>query len=170
MFSSGEIEATVTRYISAQQEANEAGSWGWLADEFYTEDALYVCEYGGTMLVEAKGREEIRSTHYGRDMQKGWEGWSFPYEDFTLRGNKIITHWYNRGPGLRPDGSYFQTNGISLITYSGNGKFSHQYDMFDIAHQLKLCDELDKAGLLSEELKKSWVIPMKDRIFKMLSA
>lgn len=160
---------TMERYIAGQGKANDMGDWAWLADEFYTPDAEYICEYAGTMLVHAKGREDIRQTHYGRDMQRGWEGWSFPYEAFTVRGNQIITRWYNRGPGKRADGSYFQTPGVSFITYAGDGKFSHQFDMFDLAHQLRLCDELEEANLLSPQLKTDWVIPMKQKLIEMLS-
>jgi len=33
--------------------------------------------------------------------------------------------------------------------------------MFDLAHQMKLCDDLEDAGLLSSQLKEQWVLPMK---------
>jgi hypothetical protein len=33
---------------------------------------------------------------------------------------------------------------------------------------MKLCDELEAAGLLSAQLKQDWVIPMKDRLRKQL--
>ncbi len=35
---------------------------------------------------------------------------------------------------------------------------------------MKLCDELEAAGLLDPGLKKEWVIPMKKRLIDMLSA
>ena len=53
---------------------------------------------------------------------------------------------------------------MSFITYGGDGKFSSQYDLFDIGHQMKLCDELKEAGLLNEALERDWVAPMKRRI------
>ena len=161
-----EIEATVERLIDAFRICEERNSWSWLADEFYHEDCVYDCAYGGVMPVVANGREEIRRTHYGRDMDvgSGWEGWSFPYLGYAINGDRIITHWMNRGPGLRPDGSFYETNGVSFITYGGDGKFIRQTDMFDIGHQMVLCDELDAAGLLSPRLKAEWVEPMKARI------
>ena len=167
-FPRDEVEATVVRLIEAQAEANRRNEWTWLVDEFYTEDCVYLCEYAGTMRVEARGRAEIKATHYGRDMLVGWEGWSFPYDGFTTRGNKIITHWYNRGPGQRPDGGWYQTPGVSFITYAGNGQFSAQLDLFDLAHQMRLCDELEAAGLLSPRLKAEWVVPTKRRLIQML--
>jgi hypothetical protein len=75
----------------------------------------------------------------------------------------------NRGPGLRPDGSHFQTPGISFITFNEDLKIVRQFDVFDIAHQMHLCDELEAQGLLSAELKRNWVIPMKTKVIEMLS-
>ena len=165
-FSHNEIVETVERFIEAFKECERINSWSWLADEFYHEDCVYDCQYGGVMPVVANGREEIRRTHYGRDMEvgSGWSGWSFPYIGYAVNGHQIFTHWLNRGPGLRPDGSHYETHGVSFITYGGNGKFIRQTDMFDIGHQMVLCDELDAAGLLSAKLKQEWVLPMKARI------
>lgn len=165
-----EVEAAIRGLAEAFQEAERRGSWGWLADEFYHEDCLYVCPYGGAMPVVARGREEIRRTHYGRDMEVGaaWRGWSFPITGWAIEGNEIISRWVNRGPGRRADGSHYETHGVSFITYGGGGKFSAQYDLFDLAHQMHLCDELEAAGLLDPRLKEQWVIPMKRRLIAML--
>ena len=86
-----------------------------------------------------------------------------------IDGDQIISHWMNRGPGRRPDGSYYETHGVSFITYGGAGMFSSQYDLFDLAHQMRLCDELDGAGLLNPKLKTEWVVPMKKRLTDMLN-
>ena len=168
MYPHAEVEKAVKRLIEAHGEATRRDDWTWFVDELYTDDCSYICEYGGIMFVEAKGREEVKATHYGRDMRRGWEGWTFPYEGYAVNGDQAITHWLNRGPGKRPDGSHFQTHGITFLTYAGNGKFSRQYDLFDIAHQMKLCDELEDVGLLSPQLKETWVKPMKDLLFKQL--
>jgi hypothetical protein len=165
-----EVEASIKGLIEAFKEAERRNKWSWLADEFYHEDCVYTCPYGGAMVIVARGREEIRKTHYGRDMDvgSGWKGWSFPILGYAINGNQIISRWVNRGPGKRPDGGFYETHGISFITYGGNGKFSSQYDLFDIAHQMRLCDELDEAGLLDPKLKAEWVNPMKKRIIDML--
>ncbi len=164
-------EQVATRAAQMQAafvEAAARNEWEWLADTFYAQNCEYVCEYGGTMLVRATSRDEIRATHYGRDMKVGWEGWSFPIERYTTHGNRIITHWWNRGPGQRADGSYFQTPGVSFITVGDDGLFTYQLDLFDLAHQMHLCDELEAAGLLSPTLKSNWVIPMKRKLIAML--
>lgn len=162
----------VTERAAAMQaafvEAARRNEWAWIADEFYAEHCTYLCEYAGTMRVFAKSRDEIRATHYGRDMMVGWEGWSFPIERYTSHGNQIITHWWNRGPGRRADGSYYQTPGVSFITVGDDGLFTDQLDLFDLAHQMQLCDELEDAGLLSPTLKQNWVIPMKQRLIAQL--
>lgn len=163
------LEARAAEMTEAFAEAARRNDWAWLADRFYAENCRYVCEYGGTMLVEARNRDEIRATHYGRDMRVGWEGWSFPIERYATRDNLIITHWWNRAPGLRADGSHRQTPGISFIEVGDDGLFTSQLDLFDLAHQMNLCDELEEAGLLSPQLKREWVIPSKRRLIAMLS-
>ena len=45
---------------------------------------------------------------------------------------------------------------------------SGQLDLFDLAHQMHLCDELEDAGLLSPTLKANWVVPMKRKLIAML--
>ena len=165
-----EVEAAIIALRDAFVEAEKRNTWAWIADELYHEDCVYECPYGGTILVRANGREEIKQTHYGRDMNvgSGWAGWSFPILEWTINGNRIFSRWVNRGPGKRPDGSYYETQGVSFITYGGEGKFSSQLDLFDIAHQMSLCDELDEAGPLAPELREKWVKPMKARILAML--
>jgi len=164
------VQDSIRRLAEAFKEAERRNSWSWLADEFYHEDCVYSCPYAGAMLVVANGREEIRKTHYGRDMDvgSGWKGWSFPIIDWAVNGDRIISHWLNRGLGKRPDGTHYETHGVAFITYGGDGKFSSQVDLFDVAHQMKLCDKLEDAGLLSPKLKEEWVIPMKRRLMTML--
>jgi hypothetical protein len=163
-----QIEARAAALQAAFVEAARRNEWAWIADEFYAPDCQYLCEYGGTMRVFAASRDEIRATHYGRDMMVGWEGWSFPIERYATHGNRIITHWWNRGPGRRPDGGWYQTPGVSFITVGEDGLFTYQLDLFDLAHQMHLCDELEEAGLLSPTLKANWVIPTKRRLIEML--
>jgi hypothetical protein len=165
-----EVEDAISRLAAAFVVAAERNEWAWIADEFYHEQCTYACPYSGAMPVVVHTRADIRAIHYGRDMAvgSGWEGWSFPIVGWAVQGNQIISHWMNRGPGLRPDGSRYETHGVSFITYGGQGKFSAQLDLFDVAHQMHLCDELEDAGLLSPKLKAEWVVPMKRRLIGML--
>lgn len=164
------LRATADKLIAAHQEASRSNDWIFFVDELYAPDCVYTCEYAGVMQVVANGIDEIKATHYGRDMQVGWEGWTFPYEGvYTGSDNKLITHWLNRGPGKRGDGSYYQTPGISFITLDEDAKICRQFDMFDLAHQMCLCDDLEDAGLLSPQLKEQWVIPMKQKLEAQLA-
>ncbi len=164
------LRATAEKLIAAHQAASISNDWLSFVDELYARDCIYTCEYAGVMKVTANGIDEIKATHYGRDMQVGWEGWTFPYEGVYVGSeSKLITHWLNRGPGMRADGTYFQTPGVSFITLDHQAKICSQFDMFDLAHQMHLCDELEDAGLLSEQLKTQWVLPMKQKLAAALA-
>jgi hypothetical protein len=164
------LRAAADKLIAAHEEASRTNEWTFFVDEIYAQDCVYTCEYAGVMEVVASGIDEIKATHYGRDMQVGWEGWTFPYMGvYTGAQNNLITHWTNRGPGRRPDGSFFETPGVSFITLDAEAKICRQFDMFDLAHQMHLCDELEDAGLLSAQLKAQWVLPMKDKLTQQLS-
>ena len=163
------LRAAAQRLIDAHRQSEQDNEWTFFVDDLYAEDCSYTCEYAGTMLVTANGRDEIKATHYGRDMQRGWEGWTFPYMGVYIgEDSQIVTHWMNRGPGRRPDGAYYETPGVSFIRFNDEARIIHQFDMFDLAHQMKLCDDLESAELLSPELKRSWVLPMKQRLIEAL--
>lgn len=164
-----QLQSCAQKLIDYHREAEQRNEWTFYVDELYAIDCVYTCEYAGTMIVIADGIEEIKATHYGRDMQRGWEGWTFPYMGvYVGQDNRVITHWLNRGPGKRENGNFYETPGISFITFNNDGKICEQFDMFDLGHQMKLCDELEDAGLLSAELKQNWVIPMKKRLIEQL--
>jgi hypothetical protein len=151
-------------------EAEKTGSFGEEIAEMYATDGVYTTEYAGVLTVRADGVANIMATHYDRDMALGWEGWTFPYQGiFVGEENQAIARWMNRGPGERSEGGYFETPGVSIFTFNDDGKIADQLDMFDLAHQLHLCDELEAAGLLSLTLKENWVVPMKQKIIEMLS-
>ena len=170
MLSESVLRATADKLIEAHRTASSTGDWTFFVDELYATDCVYTCQYAGVMEVVADGIDEIKATHYGRDMLVGWEGWTFPYMGvYTGSDNRLVTHWMNRGPGLRGDGSYFETPGISFITLNAEAKICRQFDMFDLAHQMRLCDDLEQAGLLSPQLKEEWVLPMKARLEQQLA-
>ncbi len=164
------LRATANKLIAAHEEASRTNEWTFFVDEIYAVDCIYTCEYAGVMEVTANGIDEIKATHYGRDMAVGWEGWTFPYMGvYTGTDNKLVTHWLNRGPGKRADGTFYETPGISFITLNDDAKICRQFDMFDLAHQMRLCDDLENAGLLSPQLKEQWVIPMKEKLEAQLA-
>ena len=166
-----QLRASADKLIAAHHAASLSNEWTSFVEELYAGDCVYTCEYAGVMQVTANGIDEIKATHYGRDMLVGWEGWTFPYRGvYTGEDNRLITHWMNRGPGQRVDGSYYETPGVSFITLDSDAMICRQHDMFDLAHQMRLCDDLEEAGLLSPQLKAQWVLPMKARLQQQLAA
>lgn len=164
------LRATANKLIAAHAEASRSNDWIFFVDELYASDCIYTCQYAGVMDVTANGIDEIKATHYGRDMKVGWEGWTFPYIDvYTGAGNRLITHWMNRGPGVREDGSYYECPGVSFLTLDDQARICRQFDLFDLTHQMKLCDDLEDAGLLSPQLKAQWVLPMKAKLEAQLA-
>ena len=91
--------------------------------------------------------------------------WTFFVDELYAR-DCVYTCEY---AGVREDGSCFETPGVSFITLNSEAKIVRQFDMFDLAHQMRLCDELEDAGLLSGELKENWVLPMKARLEAQLA-
>jgi hypothetical protein len=165
------LRATADKLITAHEVASRTNDWIFFVDEIYARNCIYTCQYAGVMDVTASGIDEIKATHYGRDMAVGWEGWTFPYMGvYTGTDNKLITHWMNRGPGKRADGSYFESPGVSFLTLDDEARICHQLDMFDLAHQMRLCDDLEDAGLLSAQLKEQWVLPMKAKLEAQLAS
>ena len=165
------LRATADKLITAHEVASRTNDWIFFVDEIYARNCIYTCQYAGVMDVTASGIDEIKATHYGRDMAVGWEGWTFPYMGvYTGTDNKLITHWMNRGPGKRADGSYFESPGVSFLTLDDEARICHQLDMFDLAHQMRLCDDLEDAGLLSAQLKEQWVLPMKAQLEAQLAS
>ena len=162
-----DVRAAAEKLSAAHSKASQVTDWTFFVDESYTPDAEYICEYAGVRVTKAVGRAEIKATHYGEDMG-GFEDWTFPYEGYGVNGNQIITWWWNRGPGKRPNGEYYQSPGVSFITYAGDGMFSRQHDMFDLGHQMRICDDLEDAGLLNPRLKEIWVKPMKKLLIESL--
>ena len=87
----------------------------------------------------------------------------------AIEGDQIISRWVNRGPGKRPDGSYYETHGVSFITYGGRGQVHVAVRPVRPRAPDALCDELEEAGLLDPKLKQEWVLPVKKRLIEMLS-
>jgi len=144
-FSRTEIQATLDRFVAANRQSEQDGKWERLAD-FYTDDAVYV--YAGLAaggLVEARGRDAIRKLVLARDMED-YGGWTFPHEWAVIDGDRIVTKWQNRGPGKRPDGSFYEAPGISVIEYAGDGKFKSQWDLYDRLSVKAVKDEVEARG------------------------
>ena len=134
-FSKDEMLETYRRYLDVRNRI-EVGElkWSALAD-FFTTDATYVDPAWGRV----DGRDNI--IRFMDESMEGLEGWTFPHEWETVDGNYIIAGWENRLPGRRADGTSYQAPGMSRILYVGDGKFSYNQDLLNMAHIMELIAE-----------------------------
>jgi hypothetical protein len=128
-FNDRESEAleSYRRYV-AQRERCVSGDAPWSTiGQWFTEDAVFIDPAWGRV----QGRDEI--TRYLDHSMAGFEGWSFPEEWTMVHGDRLVTYWWNRLPGIRADGTPFQAPAFSLLHYAGEGLFDYELDVLNIA-------------------------------------
>jgi SnoaL-like polyketide cyclase. len=124
-----EIEATLERYQDLRRriDAGEEQGWGGIAD-FFTDDCVYIDPAWGRV----EGITELRS--FLDESMRGLEDWAFPVEFVAIEGDTVVIKWTQITPGARADGSSYQQSGYSTLVYAGNGKFSYEEDLLNMAH------------------------------------
>ena len=134
-FPKEEIQAALDNYLRVR-ESIEAGETNWDAlAECFTDDAVYIDPAWGRFV----GKDAI--IQFQRDSMTGLEDWTFPIEWITIDGNRIIIKFWNRLPGRREDGTYYEAPGFQEIIYAGNGKFSYDEDLLNMVHVMELIAE-----------------------------
>lgn len=116
-------DATEAAYLE-HRALHEARQWAAIA-ELFAEDGVYSEPFFGAIA----GREAIRA--FLVKSMAGLEEWTFPLESITIDAGRVVTHWWNRLPGRRRDGGYFEFRGISTITYDAQGRIADQLDFYD---------------------------------------
>jgi hypothetical protein len=76
-----------------------------------------------------------------RESMAGLEGWTFPQDWQMVEGDRLVTRWRNRLPGSRPDGSAYDSPGVSVLQYAGGGRFSSEEDLLNMVHVVELIQE-----------------------------
>jgi ketosteroid isomerase-like protein len=131
MHDPAEIRATVDAYIALRARI-EDGDATWLdLAAFFTDDAVYIDPAWGRI----QGIEEIRA--FLVDSMRGLEDWRFPMRFAAIEGDDVVTVWTQVLPGQRDDGEPYRQTGVSLLRYSGDGKFSYEEDLLNMAHVLE---------------------------------
>lgn len=126
-------EATEAAY-RRHRELHEGRRWSEIADLF-AEDGVYSEPFFGRI----EGREAVRE-FLVRSMN-GLDAWTFPIESITIDEGRVVTHWWNRLPGQRRDGGWFQFRGISTITYDDDAEIVDQLDFYDRLDALQVIAE-----------------------------
>jgi nuclear transport factor 2 (NTF2) superfamily protein len=121
-----EARATWAEYL-ATRERIEAGElpWSALAD-FFVDDAVFIDPAWGRV----EGIDAIRE--FLVESMKGLEDWRFPERWTMFDGNRIVTMFDQILPS--DDGVVRKQAGISTIYYAGDGKFSYEMDLMNMAH------------------------------------
>jgi ketosteroid isomerase-like protein len=123
-----EVEGAYARYLEERRRV-EAGEAGWDAlAVFFTDDATFIDPAWGRVEGIAAIREFLVESMVGLD------DWSFPHEWTAVDGDRLVARWWNRLPGQRSDGSYYQAPGISIMVYAGDGKFCYEEDLLNMVH------------------------------------
>lgn len=125
--------ATEAAYLE-HRRLHEAREWPAIADLF-APDASYAEPFFGRI----EGREEIRA--FLVKSMSGLEEWTFPLQWVAIDEGRVVTHWFNRLPGQRRSGGYFEFPGISTITYDDEGRIADQLDFYDRIQALQVIAE-----------------------------
>ncbi|MGH7287657.1 MAG: nuclear transport factor 2 family protein [Myxococcota bacterium] len=131
----GEIQTCHERYLAARARI-EAGQLGWdaLAD-FFTEDATFIDPAWGRV----EGLANIRK--FLVESMAGLEDWRFPHQWHVIEDARLVSHFFNRLPGRRADGSFYEAPGVSIFEYAGDGRFRFEMDLLNMAHVNELIRE-----------------------------
>jgi hypothetical protein len=131
-FPRDEVAAAIERYIAVRDGIDAGrGTWADLA-QFFTEDAVFIDPAWGRV----EGLDHMRATVFGAAMV-GLEEWKFPTDFYAIDGNTVVVKWSQVLPGARADGSHYAQSGYSTMLYAGNGKFSYEEDLLNMAHVME---------------------------------
>jgi hypothetical protein len=132
-----EARATYRRYVATRAQIM-AGELPWSAlNDYFTDDAVFLDPAWG----RTQGKEELH-VFFDASM-RGLEDWEFPEEFTMVEGHRVVSFWWNRLPGARPDGSPYQAPGVSILHYAGDGRFSYELDLLNMA---ELGEHLTESG------------------------
>ena len=78
-----------------------------------------------------EGRDGIADLF--RTAMAGLDGWTYPIEFTAISGNDVVIKWLQVIPGLLPNGQPLVHSGVSTMVYAGNGEFSYEEDLMNVA-------------------------------------
>ena len=134
-YSADEILETHRRFIEVRNRIDAGEIWWDAMAEFFTEDATFIDPAWGRV----DGLDNM--IKFWLESMAGLEDWSFPHEWRAIEGNRLVASWQNRLPGKRTDGTFYQSHGLSVMMYAGNGKFSYEEDLLNMVHVMEIMRE-----------------------------
>ena len=123
-----EIEALETyRAYVAQREKIQAGEAGWdTLGAFFTDDAVFIDPAWGRV----EGIDAVCT--FLEESMVGLDDWRFPERWTTVDGDRVVTMFEQLITGS--DGTVYAQAGISVLYYAGEGRFSYEMDLMNMAH------------------------------------
>jgi ketosteroid isomerase-like protein len=123
----GEARAAYAAYVDARLQVERGErTWASLADDFFTEDAVFIDPAWG----RTEGRAEI--ARFFEESMRGLDDWTFPEEWTVAEGDRVVSLWWNRLPGEGADGAPYQAPGVSVLHYAGDGRFDYELDVLNM--------------------------------------
>jgi len=120
----------------AQRTRCERGEAPWSTiGDWFTPDAVFVDPAWGRI----EGRDEMADFFDWSIV--GLDGWEFPEQWTMVDGDRLVSFWFNRVPGTRPDGTHYQAPAFSILHYAGDGKFDYELDLMNIVEVTELLGE-----------------------------
>jgi ketosteroid isomerase-like protein len=122
-----EVEAAVRAYLDHRERLDRGeADWAEVAD-FFTEDAVFVDAAWGRVEGRAAIAELMTTA------MAGLEGFTYPTDAVAIEGDDVLVAWRQVVAGLELRGGPFQHTGVSILRYAGEGRFSFEEDLMNVA-------------------------------------
>ena len=122
-----EVEAAVEAYLDHRAKADRGEEpWDGVA-AFFTDDAVFVDAAWGRVEGPAAIGELMTTA------MDGLEGFHYPTDVVAISDDDVLIAWRQVVEGLQLRGGPFQHTGVSILRYAGDGKFSFEEDLMNVA-------------------------------------
>jgi ketosteroid isomerase-like protein len=141
-FSRDEIEDAFQRYVKLQAEQD----WSAYCDIF-TDDAVYVEHEMGTFVGPQAIHDWLVPT------MEPLVGWEYPIQWHVIDEGaaRAVCYWLNILPNVDGRAEPYQFAGVTILTYAGDGKWSHQEDIYNMKEcEAVMADWFAAGGQLGE--------------------
>ena len=122
-----EVEAAVQVYLDHRDRADRGDEhWSTVA-EFFTDDAVFIDAAWGRVEGPAAIARMMTAAMAGLD------GFHYPTDVVAIDGDDVLIAWRQVVDGLHLRGGPFQHTGVSILRYAGDGRFSFEEDVMNVA-------------------------------------